>query len=207
MTFPKVLICMPTYGFVKTRTTESLARLVAFTFAKNVAMVAFHFEDKCSVIPKARNKMADVGRSNGFDFIFFIDSDMQFPQDTLARLISHDRDICGVLYNKRVPQIDPVGQPENPNVPFGQRGLVEAKELGCGVLLIRASVFDRLKRPWFYHRDGEDGEDFNFIRDCKAAGITAWADLDLSFDVGHVGEFAVSFRRPVPGLAPTVTVS
>jgi hypothetical protein len=63
-------------------------------------------------------------------------------------------------------------------------------------------VFDRLKTPWFY-LDGDHSEDFNFIRDCRKAGIVAWADLALSFEVGHVGEFAVGWKRLDAGAAPT----
>ena len=200
---PKVLICMPTPGVVKTRTVNSLAGLVAFTLEKGVATLGFYFDEKCSVIAGARNRMAEYGKSKGFDFVCFIDSDMQFPKDTLARLVAHNRDVCGVMYNKRTLQLDPVGQVED----FGCGGLVEATSLGCGLLLIRTSVFDRIRAPWFYfERDTPGGEDFNFIRDCKEVGIAAWADLDLSFEVAHVGEFAIGWKRNAAGSDPVIDV-
>jgi glycosyltransferase involved in cell wall biosynthesis len=201
----KVLICMPTPGTVKTRTTNSLVGLVAFTIENGVAELGFHFDEKCSAIARARNRMAEYGKSKGVDYVFFIDSDMQFPNDALARLVAHDRDVCGVFYNKRTLEFDPVGQPYDLNRDYSGSGLVEASSLGCGLLLIRTSVFDRLKAPWFYfQRDRDEGEDYNFIRDCREAGIIAWADLDLSFEVSHVGEFAVGWKRTAVGSAPVL---
>jgi glycosyltransferase involved in cell wall biosynthesis len=202
---PKILICMPTFGIVKTRTTNSLVGLVAFTLEKGIAVLGFHFDEKCSAIARTRNRMAEYSKSNGFDYVFFIDSDMQFPKDTLARLVAHDRDVCGVMYNKRTLEFDPVGQPQDQSLGFGGSGIVEAALLGCGLLLIRISVFDRLTPPWFRWSE-EHGEDYNFIRDCKHAGITAWADLDLSFEVSHVGEFAIGWKRTAAGSAPVLGV-
>ena len=121
-TLPKVLICMPTPGVVKTRTVNSLDGLVAFTLEKGVATLGFYFDEKRSVIAGARDRIAEYGKSKGFDFVCFIDSDMQFPKGALARLVTHNRDVCGVMYNKRTLQLDPVGQVED-----FSGGLVEAK--------------------------------------------------------------------------------
>jgi hypothetical protein len=32
------------------------------------------------------------------------------------------------------------------------------------------------------------GEDITFWNDCRDAGFELWADLDLTYEIGHIGE-------------------
>ena len=85
-------------------------------------------------------------------------------------------------------------------------GLASAVWLGTGLLLIKAAVFTRLKPPWFFESydlpptddnpEGMMGEDLNFIRCAIAAGFKPTVDLDLTFEVGHVGEHVFKVPRP-----------
>ena len=46
--------------------------------------------------------------------------------------------------------------------------------------------------------DGTVGEDVNFSRAAIAAGYDIWCDLDLTYEMGHVGEIVVPCVRPDP---------
>lgn len=39
-------------------------------------------------------------------------------------------------------------------------------------------------------------EDYNFCRKARKAGITVWCDLDLTFQLGHIGEQTVTCGKP-----------
>ena len=65
--------------------------------------------------------------------IFFVDSDMSFPGDTLERLLAHDKEIVTVEYNRRrLP-------PESVTTPLEERSeteLYKARNIGGGCFLI-----------------------------------------------------------------------
>ena len=138
--------------------------------------------------------------------ILQIDSDMMFPMDGLERLLSHDKDIVGAFYNKRVPPYETVGHLLHaPDISKG--GLYPADLMPHGFVLIKREVFEKLKSPWYYESfdpacvtekdpDGLVGEDVNFSRDCVKAGIEMWCDADLTFECAHIGEIAVPCLRP-----------
>lgn len=42
------------------------------------------------------------------------------------------------------------------------------------------------------------GEDYNFCLKAQRYGFKVWCDLDVSFDLGHIGETTVRFGRPEP---------
>src|SRR3990167_1456667 len=75
--------------------------------------------------------------------IFFVDSDMNFPADTLERLLKQDKEIVTVEYNRRkLP-------PESVTTPLEERSeteLYKARNIGGGCLLIKLSVFEKIAK-------------------------------------------------------------
>ena len=63
----------------------------------------------------------------------------------------------------------------------------------------KMSVFEKMKRPYFRFIDKEEsdelpegqtlGEDYYFCNKMREAGIRMWCDIDLSYQVGHVGQW------------------
>lgn len=126
--------------------------------------------------------------------IFFVDSDMQFPPDTLEKLLAHDKEIVTVEYNRRkLP-------PESVTTPLIERSeteLYKARNIGGGCLLIKLSIFERtvmpLAKPWFNFGRSKDGmvvigEDTWFANTARDAGIDSW--IDPTIKVSHIGEYA-----------------
>ena len=121
--------------------------------------------------------------------IFFVDSDMYFPSDTLERLLKHDKEIVTVEYNRRKLPLESVTTPLKER---SETELYKAGGIGAGCLLIKLSVFEKIKKPWFvFGRDKKGkvviGEDVWFANTARDAGIDSWIDPTIS--VKHVGEY------------------
>jgi glycosyltransferase involved in cell wall biosynthesis len=209
------------------------------------------------MITKQRNDLVEHAKNMQADYIFFIDTDMVIPPDSLVRLLKHDKDVVGATYCKRVPPYETLGklkgnQPTDDELRAG--GLREAELLPAGVLLVKVSVFERIGWPHFwesYQWPGENGvealknflrsnystfapedalteldgldklkvwlnatweaeskakwqyfsEDLNFFRRLVKAGISAWCDLELTFQCKHLGTHEVTCLAPAK---PTV---
>jgi len=183
-TAPLVAICFPSGDMVHADFAANLAALCLDPGAR-VAVV----NCKSSIVAVARNQCVEAAQRFKASHVFFLDTDMVFPLDTLKRLLKHDKDIAGALYSRRRPPFDPTGLPYAGAAETG--GLLRMKNLPAGCLLINMRVFDKLPKPWFSDRvEGERilGEDIHFCERATAAGFEIWQDTALSREVGHIGE-------------------
>ena len=180
---PTVAVCIPSGELVHTRMVINLVDLLFSAHQSvNVPM----------------NKLVRTAQEYKADYVLFIDSDMMFPKDALARLIDHDRDIVGATYCKRAPPFEIIGKTVAGDMPCS--GLVEAEWLPAGMLLIRASVFERMAFPWFYESyvDGDlHSEDANFCDDARKTGLSVWLDCDLSFELAHLAVYPVTIPQVI----------
>jgi GT2 family glycosyltransferase len=137
----------------------------------------------------------------------FIDSDMVFPPEGIAKLISRGKSVIGADYNykyspkRSVTNIDPSKLQENqmvedpkwpghkflnpenrPQEPF------EVRAVGTGFMLIDTSVLKKIPKPWFWF-DRKDGyllgEDVWFCDRAKEAGFSIWCDPTIPME--HIG--------------------
>lgn len=150
-------------------------------------------------IADARNRMVEHAQKINCEWLLMLDSDLTFPPQTLARLLSHDKPVVGCTYARR-------SQPhDNLAVPLGQQpvqnasGLTAVDRLPTGCLLLRLDIFKKMKRPYFrfehVEEDVEKGikpktgaEDYYFCDAVRRAGETVWLDVELSFALTHWGE-------------------
>lgn len=160
-------------------------------------------------IHKARQQLAAMTLKQGADYSLWLDSDMRFPKDALARLLMHERPIVGCNYAMRGAPTNYVGIKRIPHKDDrdGERllttekkeGLEPCEALGFGCILIRSDVFlslpdPRDMGPWFNFRWDPDiqqvvGEDVFFAQLVKEAGWEILCDHDLSKRITHLGEF------------------
>jgi hypothetical protein len=80
-------------------------------------------------------------------------TDMTFPPNTLVRLLSHNKEVVGATYNKRVPPFETLGRlkgqkPSEEDLAKG--GIWPAELLPTGCLLIKMTVFQKIGWPYFY---------------------------------------------------------
>lgn len=134
----------------------------------------FSFLFNESLIPRARNYLADEFIRSGYTHMLFIDSDIHFnPEDVLA-LLALDRDIIGAPYGKKSinwnnivkavkkngdnPKFSPgmleniVGEFVFSPVPgtknFKVTEPLEVLEIGTGFMMIKREVFDKYKEEY-----------------------------------------------------------
>lgn len=179
------------------RTTSSL---IQAALDKKDWEFDFYLEMGCD-IASARNRSVSVARERGATHLLFVDYDMYFPPHTITKLLKQDKDIIGAAYNFRGNANEPA---KSTAVPIEETELKHSHPdtlpqepfkvhcMGAGLLLIKMSVFDQVKGPWFmfgYNEQGtmQYGEDTYFCqRAIKEADLEVWADPTLG--VKHIGE-------------------
>lgn len=181
----KVLIVVPSNGLHHAAFTMSLVGLVVDALMKGIYCKPVSAESACVTINR-ENGVA-TAKANGFTHVLFLDSDMNFPLDTVGRLAKRNVDVVGCLYSSRIPPYRVLGILADPKA----RGFVEATELPGGCVLVKMDVFDRLERPFFrmpvLPNKETQGEDYYFSESLRKAGIKIWADTDLSKELIHYG--------------------
>jgi len=157
----KVMLCIPSGRSWEARTSTSVAGLMVHSVINGIMIGIVNLEG--SMITKQRCDVVEMALQQKPDYLMFIDSDMRFPPDSLLRLLAHKKDVVGATYNKRVPPYETLGRlkpPRPSDEELAKGGLYPAEQLPGGMVLIHASVFERLKWPWFfetYQWPGENG--------------------------------------------------
>jgi hypothetical protein len=178
----KIAIGVPSNDIVQSDFAFSLAAMIGYTSQclgkmANLAVI----NARSSLIQKGRQSIVNQAIDIGADKILWIDSDMFFPPDSLIALLRHRKACVGCNYARRTPPFDGVASGLQ-----GDTGLVRAKTMGFGMMLVDTEVHK--KKGWFQfkvcQKDGNwVGEDENW---CK--GVEVWCDCDLSKKIGHVGK-------------------
>jgi hypothetical protein len=189
MSPPKVAICIPSGDTCNTDFALDFGRFMAYS--ASIALLGVASQKSYSCVFNRNDITGGVIASQiGFEWLMWFDTDMRFPVDTLKRLLDHDKDIVGSLYNRRLPPHTTLGQGWSGDL-LPEHGLCRMKRVPTGCLLVRRSVFDKLSFPWFQAPYLEDGstltEDSWFSDRCVENGIELWADMDLTREVGHIG--------------------
>lgn len=105
----------------------------------------------------SRNVACEQALQNGFKYLYFLDSDVIPPPDTIHRLISHNLPIVGGTYFRRSP---PAGVPvamRATTYPDGNKGfqwvtqlpptgLVPVDVMGAGCLLLRRDLLQKVQQ-------------------------------------------------------------
>lgn len=191
---PHVAIGLPSGDMIHKNHALSLAAM-AYSFGMKLTLL----DSRSSIITNARNECVKQAQLQKADYLFFIDSDVCFPNHSLVRLLSHKLDIVGATYHRRVPPFDVLGRTLTEGPTEAKSGLLEMAGMPTGLLLIKMSVFDAMKRPYFrlIHTEESEalpegdtlGEDYYFCNEARKLGFKLHCDIDLSYQVGHVGQW------------------
>lgn len=193
---PNVIIAVPCAdsSIMKVRTAHSIG--IAIIGAGGLVS-DFLLRMSCDIV-SSRTWLVNEAINRGATHILFIDCDMVFPEDTISRLLAHNKKIVGVEYNKREFPLKGVFEPLTER---SETELYKAKHTGMGVMLIDLSIFkdpkfgvreDGRKNPWFnFGRDSQGalamGEDVWFSNVARDAGYDTWIDPTLK--IGHEGSY------------------
>ena len=193
-----VLIGMCTGGTVRTETMTSV--IGAMELLKQKGAEVGLCGQIGGYVAKNRNELVRVAEDKGATHLMFIDNDMVFPASGIVRLLDHDKDIVGAAYNARgvpgkpimstVKLSDDYTSGAYSTVPMPPQ-LFKCYGMGTGFMLIKMSVFDKLKKPYFVAFEDEDGthhtEDIEFCKDAIKAGIDVWCSPTIQMK--HIGTY------------------
>lgn len=189
----KILLGMPCMRTIPYRTVISLLRTV-----KRGVVDPMMVEG--SLVYDSRDTIARFAVENGYDYVLFVDSDMQFDKPDIDRLLSHNVGICSGLYVTR--------NGEDKNVcyeriitrrrfPYRPPELIEDKSTsgygrvaacGFGFCLIKTSVIKSMFKRYksLFEPKWGVGEDIAFCIRAKRCGYYTFIDRDVK--LGHIGE-------------------
>ena len=165
----------------------------------------FNFGWNESLITRARNEMAMWFIKTKFERQMWIDADIQFEPEDVAKLWNLDADIAVAAYAMKLPD-KPLSAWKNgklvkleecPSEPF------EVDYAGTGFMLVKRSVYEALmpttqsyegntgRAHAFYltpiHDDDFESEDYHFCRRAREAGFKIM--MDPSIKLGHIGQY------------------
>ncbi len=204
------VILVPTYRYLEPETLNSLGALSREGW--NVVI-----RHGCSAIDQARAIMATDAFLKGFDWLYWIDSDMAFGTYHFDRLVQWDEPLCCAPYAIKSSGGMIAVRPAN--FDSETRGKVEIEAAGFGFMKTHRSIYDRMTselpvcsqdsrgdKPlipffqprWWSEPDGRTvylGEDYSFCLHAKQLGFKLLADFDL--DVGHIGRWDFRIRDPL----------
>lgn len=181
---------------------------------KNKLPISIFANAQSSRIAYNRNSLVDIARSVNSSHLFFLDSDMIFPPYSLEVLLNHDKDIVGATASKRQDNFtQAIGETFTGAVLKESTELIKMKMLGPCVMLIKMSVFDRLKKPyfceppnWMMSKPTDEGimpEDEYFCHSAIEAGLDIYCDMKLSMNIGHRGSKTYYIEQPAQALPLT----
>jgi len=164
----------------------------------------------CSVVSRARNVIADQFLKSDCDHLLFIDADMTFNPEDVLRLLAWNQNkgiVAGAYEARKEGKIYILTlDSKNNDVVMDNMGLVKAKRVATGFMMIQRQVFTKLAKlhPEWLHKDNADpketlyaffdflctpegyvGEDFLFCQRATDAGFEVW--IDPTIKLGHMG--------------------
>lgn len=215
---PSVLICTPTKsGFVHVNYLLSLMHSIQVILSKGMHFSLF-FDVGKSGIDIPRSQAATYFLNSNHTHLMFVDDDMAWQPEIIARMVELDCDIVGVPYRQKDHEViynmrsakDIEQSTENPS-------LLNVHDIATGLLLIKKCVFEKLKDTvdvvidnktkeniymFFRHEVVSDpiaapdggmsymSEDLYFCRMARQNGFQVWAYIDA--ETAHTG--ITSFR-------------
>ncbi len=142
---PKVYIAMPCYDTMKVETCVSLLNTYAVLAKSGVECI---FKSvKSSLVTHARNLLTAGFMASEYDYMLFVDADVEFEATTVLRMLVPEKDIIVTPYRLKENPLKvsyPVEYPDPDNIKILPFDLVELKSAPAGLMLINRAVFKTL---------------------------------------------------------------
>ena len=213
---PSIFIAMPCYDSVKINTMLSVIKLVQ-QLGKSGIETGIHTM-KSPLIHQARNYLTSVFLTTQYQYMLFVDSDVEFQPEAVLRMMVAKKNIVCTPYRVKAEELSKhiytveFKDPKNILVLAG--GLVEIEAGPTGLMLIDRKVFEKIiknhpelkirnkatphaeKSHEFYYNffdfgfnDGYAmGEDVSFCRLARGNGFKIYANIESS--TTHHGAYA-----------------
>jgi len=173
-----------------------------------------------AAIDRTRCEAASAALTEGYDELMWIDSDIEFVADDVAKLRAHDASFVGGVYAKKGRGgLAVYLEPGTPELRLGAGGgLTTVRYVGTGFLLTRRPVYDAIARafslpvcnarfgaplvPYFLPMVITDteapggywylGEDYAFCERARQAHHVV--NVDTTVRLGHVGSYVYGWE-------------
>lgn len=201
----KILIGIPCYQNVSAETLEDYMRF-AYYCGRRVPEHEFVLGIKSKTEQfRARNSIVEGALQMGCDYLLFLDDDHVIDWETTStpnsrygmvnQFIKHmEADpkigIVGAVYYHRGAECRPVLMKEGKDGGFYwlrddeiTNGLQDVAVQGGGCMMLRLSMFDRIRAPWF-EPEFDLGTDIQICKKAREAGFKVCCDT--SIQIGHV---------------------
>ena len=182
---PSVMIATPMYGGMCTGgyALSLLGAWQVLTQLKCETYIGTLMNE--SLITRGRDQLVRMFLDKGSDYLMFVDADITFPKEAIPALLLAEKDIACGVYSKKEINWKPIEEAakagkqnladyggafvmnmvENDEgfVETDESGMIEVRHGGTGFMLIKRSVFEKLKDhvPTYRRstlRDSETGE-------------------------------------------------
>lgn len=211
----RVSIAIPCAQMVEPKTLQTMLTMVNYSAKNNIDIVDIGITERV-LIDDARNMLVETFLKSDTEWLFWMDSDMVFPKETLVKLfkVAEDKNakmVTGIYYQRkglnypvlwsRGEELEELGEKTgvmsvraktNKYVGtfiFPNKNKQEPFRVhaaGLGCVLVHRSIFEVLPRPWFQFIKGVCSEDFYFFINAQEAGYELWAEPTI--DLGHLGD-------------------
>ena len=149
----------------------------------------------------ARNYACQVALDNDYEYVFMFDSDVVAPNDTILRLMVHNKPIIsGVYYRRSPPSSVPVMIKHGQWVTdYPPNALIEVDWCGAGCLLIHRSLLECYRgRPgcrWFDWRVNYRGTGVYPDETCMSEDFTFMALLKRDYGIPTIVDTSIQCRH------------
>jgi len=148
-----------------------------------------------------RNNLVVQALRENCTHLLMMDTDQNYPSDTIPKLLSHKKDVVAVSVHRRYPPFETIlyrgeigAYHHIPDEECFSGDLIEIDATGCGCILYNTDVFLDIPYPWFNVYRMSDGkivgEDIDFCSKMKSAGYKIYADT--SIEVGHISHIEIN---------------
>ena len=145
---PSLYMAMPCYDTVKINTMISMVKLVAQLTKAGIKMEVNTM--KSPYVAYARNILTARFVASKYDYLLFVDADVEFEPECPLRMLVAQKDIVCTPY--RVKMGDPAKVKytttvkDMHNVPILPGGLIEILQGPAGMMMIHRRVFEKLMK-------------------------------------------------------------
>ena len=214
-------IAVPVAESVNPVVLQSMLNVVNYAANKGIRILETGVTHR-ELIDNARNKLTEAFLKTPTEWIFWMDSDMTFPKETIVELfkVAEEKNakmVSGIYYQRkgknfpclwsrdipteegRVSGTGSIKADRNKYVGSFMFPHPDKKEpfiahaAGFGCVLVHRSIFEVMERPWFKFVENTCSEDFYFFVNAKELGFELWVTPNL--ELGHIGDPPVITKK------------
>ena len=140
---PKVYIATPCYDSMRVETTVSL--IDTFSALGRSGVECKFKSVKTSLVTHGRNLLTCGFLDSGFDYMLFVDADVEFQPEAVARMLVPKKDIICTPYRVKEEKVKyAVKFKDSNDIRIEPFDLVEIEEGPAGLMMIHRRVYERL---------------------------------------------------------------